>query len=582
MNRRTLPAAPALSATLFAALAASVLAGPQDRQQIMVVDDGQGPTFFHAMPPDIRSLATPDFVRDDLPLFAGKLSLSEVQRIVVETLLSAYLEQFDALRTEKLPGHDGGHDGPLMGAAIGAPGGIEGVVRGFQRRDDPDGLAALDDFDIDDDVPMDRIAIAITADDGAVPPAGVDGPQGALLIPAPEERAVVVAESGAADGEEGPRAGVVIAVDGPDNVELPEEVRKQLQEKAAQMAEEIRQRMEANQAAGLDPLAGDLDPREHMEQAVAGMEQLAEQAREFARAKEALKQRFVADVQSQLAPEQLSRWPNLDRALTRRKTLPQGRLDGERTDLTRLAERLALAEAETEAIAEALEAYEVELHEALRARNDFVETARTRIDEALQAGKTDQAISLADRAAALRVAVRGVNLRYAESIAERLGPQRGAEFRGAAQRAFFPRVYGRTRAMRTFQDARRLEGLEPDVLAAIEQLEAAYLQELAPVNEHLRQTIETHQPRESRRSLEHVKVMMEGAAAAGAGGNGGAGGPFMLDRPEDPIREAMQKRSALDEGYMKQLYALLSAEQIEKLPKLPSRRRTAPMFITPN
>ncbi len=554
--------APALSGGLVVALAAAVAAHPQDRHQHTFVTDGQAPMVFHSSMPDIRALITPDFVREDLPLFSGKLSLNELQRLVVETLLAAYLEQFDALVKEKLPGHgegqmqDLGHD-PDHDLMVGmhGPEGIDGIVREVLEGERPD------DIDIDADFgTANRIAIAITAEDG--PATGVFAPAGGE---------VVIAEASGGGEGEGPSASVVIAVGGPEGVELPEEVRRQLEEKAAEMVEQVRQRIEQNAAEGMDPLGGDMTPQEHIEFQKKRLAELAEQAKDFSRAKDALKHQFISDVQTQLASDQLQQWPSLDRALVRRKTLPMGRLDGERTDLLRLAERVRLAD-ELDEIAEVLEAYEVELHQALVRRNEFLETANADIDKAMLAGKADDAIGIADRAASLRVAVRGVNERYADAIAQRLGEPKGPEFRSVAQKAFFPRVYGRTRAMRTFAEARELEALDGGVRTAIDQLETAYLQELGPINEQIRQTIETHQPKEPRLGLEDLRSMMEGTAGLTLFGHAG----------NDPIREAMQKRSALDEGYMKQLFALLPAEQIEKLPKLPSHRRAAPMFIVPN
>ena len=103
MNR-----SPLLARTLpgLVALAAASLSGPaaaQSGHRIMVVDEGDGPSILSVDLPDIRALRTPDFVRDDMPLFDRKLRLAVDQRATVRTLLDDYLEAFAALSTTHLP-----------------------------------------------------------------------------------------------------------------------------------------------------------------------------------------------------------------------------------------------------------------------------------------------------------------------------------------------------------------------------------------------------------------------------------------------------------------------------------------------
>ena len=85
------------------------------------------------------------------------------------------------------------------------------------------------------------------------------------------------------------------------------------------------------------------------------MEELSESAKELRKVKTQLRNSFVAQVQGQLATDQLDHWPSLERALLRKKTLPLGRLDGERVDLVRLVEKLDLDDEGHAAVAEPLE-----------------------------------------------------------------------------------------------------------------------------------------------------------------------------------------------------------------------------------
>jgi hypothetical protein len=378
------------------------------------------------------------------------------------------------------------------------------------------------------------------------------------------ETAVVWAEGGGLDEE--PETQVFIAVDGPEGLELPEELKEKLAQKAQEMAERLRERLEQAEADG-EPLPA-LDAAGTVEERRQYFDRLRESTAKFERAKEALRQDFVNDVQSQLSAEQLERWPGLERALTRIKTLPDGRLDGERTDLIAIVEGLHLDGEQQAALAEALEAYELQLHEALVARNAFVREAQSKVDGAIEQGRFTAALATVDQASRLRVAVRGVNEQFADTIAERLGPGAGDAFRAQVRRQSYPIVYRTTRGQQAFRGARGLEALEAETRSAIDELATVHAAELEAANERLRQAIRRHQPREPRLVIEGVRSMMAGGEE-----------PLMIGDEDDPVRQAMRKRSELDERYMKQLYALLTPEQVERLPKLPSQVKRGPIVI---
>jgi hypothetical protein len=153
---------------------------------------------------------------------------------------------------------------------------------------------------------------------------------------------------------------------------------------------------------------------------------------EFLKDKAKLRSQFVGDVQSDLADEQIQRWPALERALTRERSLPKGRISGESTDLVKLVAAQKLAESEMATLATSIEAYEVDLDGALKRRDAFLADANQGIDEAISSGDPDKAIAIAERAADLRVAVRKTNQQHAEQIALELGGEQGAAFRSPA------------------------------------------------------------------------------------------------------------------------------------------------------
>jgi hypothetical protein len=212
-------------------------------------------------------------------------------------------------------------------------------------------------------------------------------------------------------------------------------------------------------------------------------------------------------------------------------------------------------------------AYELQLHEALVARNTFVREAQEKIDTAIEEGRFPVALTTADRASRLRVAVRGVNEQFTDTVAGRLGAHTGEAFRAHVLRQSYPRVYRTTRGQQAFGGAQGLEGLDEEVRSAVGALETTYAAELEAANERLRQAIHRHQPREARQMIERIQAMMED------------GEPMAIGDEDDPVRLAMRKRSQLDERYMKQLYAVLPPEQVQRMPKLPSEVRREPLII---
>jgi hypothetical protein len=538
------------------ALASAAVAGAQSGVQMTFQDDGSGPQMLHMSLPDHAELRRPDYERVDLPLFARRLLLSEPQQAVVERLLEAYLEAFGTLVKETLPAHAGQFmPGVQVAAGPATPGeagdaSLDTIVHGAMG-ELPD-LSAIHELDIEAGPGMVAVMVGVGGEDM--------GEGGAFTFEADDG-------AGFTAGTASSGASVFVEVGGPE-VELPEEVRQKLEAMAQEMAERIQAHVEQQMVEGKGP-AGLLPDGATIEERKAEMQRMMRDAEAFAEVKAELARQFVGDVQDHLTAEQLELWPGLDRALVRRKTLPRGRLDGERLDLFQVVDQVELTPAQRDAIAGLLEQYELDLHGALVRRNEFIETAQKEIDEALDERKPDRAISLAERAADLRVAVRTVNQSAADSIAAALEQEAAARFRERVLALSHPRLYRPTRAERAFHQARAIKALDPALLATMDELEQAFQHELEQANEQVRQTILRHQPGEPRRGLEHFKAMMEGQEVRMMGPGA----------EEDPIRQAYARRSELEERYMKLLYGHLTAEQVASLPKLPSQARRGPMII---
>jgi hypothetical protein len=563
MTPRTLTLAVAVAAAATLALAGPA-AAQSGNTRMMVVDDSEmGPMVVHFTGPDLRELAEPDYLLSDLPVFTERLRLDEPQTVSVRGMIDRYLEAFRVLSDEKLRAVD-----PMAYSMMNKDGNLEWNAddHGHGQHamgDMGEAIAeAFDGVDVDFAAGEGQVMIAIEAGAGMGELAGGGG-EGYT------EDVDVTVDAG---GAEGPVADVRIAVAGPDGAELPPEVREKLEAKLAELAEEMQEKLESGELDTGGMLTGPEDAATRMENAQIRFEEMAARAAEFEAEKASLAKAFVAEVQASLEGTQIDHWPTLDRALVRTKTLPNGRLDGERTDLLEVLDQVtadaAPAGKGAEELADMEFLYELALHDALVRRNEFLEDADEKVNEAMQVGDTDKALSIIDRGAQRRVAVRSVNQQFTESFASVLDDETAEAFRERVREVSYPRVYRRNVGLRAFEKARQLPDLPEETLLRILDLESPYRAELEVLNERLRRVIDEHQPDETRRPLEQAAEAMRGE-----------GGMMSFGPSDDPIRAAFAQRRTLDERYMKLLYELLDEEQVASLPKLPSEQKRGPIMI---
>src|SRR5262249_11208568 len=143
--------------------------------------------------------------------------------------------------------------------------------------------------------------------------------------------------------------------------------------------------------------------------------------------------------------------------------------------------------------------FEMRLDAAMQDRNAEMDRHTPEILRAMEhpstAHKEVQAIF--DREVKLRIAVRDLNDEFTDAIAAKLQGFRGdltTRFTQTANIRAYPQVYRPTSTQRLIKAAQGLEGIDQATLASINDLEAAYLAELGPVNTQLRKTVTTYEP----------------------------------------------------------------------------------------
>ena len=277
-----------------------------------------------------------------------------------------------------------------------------------------------------------------------------------------------------------------------------------------------------------------------------------------------LKKNFTEGMKAVLDDDQLSQWPAFERFLIREKTLPRGRISGENLNLFFVVDELRMPQDDFAKIEPLFNDYETRLDAALRARNGYLEESMPKIMKAMQGNDSADAGRIFRRQAELRAAVRDVNEEYRKAMVNALGESAWAKsLDGAILEGGWERFYRPTGTDRMFEEAAKIEGLEPAVLQSVKDLHAAYRNELAPMNERLRTLARTEEPDQIVRDGERMVSMI----SQGVGGMARNFGPGADQGREDPMRKVFDERSELGDRYEERLKALLTPEQFEKLPR---------------
>jgi len=277
-----------------------------------------------------------------------------------------------------------------------------------------------------------------------------------------------------------------------------------------------------------------------------------------------LRDSFVEGLKVVLDDDQISQWPAFDRFLNREKTLPRGRISGENVNLFFVVDELRLPPDQFAKVEPFFNDYETRLDNALKARNSYIEESLPRLFKSMQDGDSEAAGRIFKRQSELRVAVRDVNDEFRGNMVTALGEgEWSTQLNKAVLAAGWDRIYRPTGTERMFEEAMKLEGLDPAVLQSVTELYGAYKGEIAPINERLKNLAKTEEPARIVTDGQRFVSMMSMGVSGMARGMAAGGG----DNAEDPTRKVFDDRGQVGERYQERLKALLTPEQFEKLPR---------------
>ncbi|MBX3354386.1 MAG: hypothetical protein KF724_01655 [Phycisphaeraceae bacterium] len=273
---------------------------------------------------------------------------------------------------------------------------------------------------------------------------------------------------------------------------------------------------------------------------------------------------LLAGIRAILSEQQAEKWESFDRFMRRERTIPLGSLSGEQVDLFAILDEANLSEEVMATLVPTLDRYEMELDQALRARNTFLEQSEIRFLRAAQSGNSREVEDTARRSADLHRAVRDINDRYRVEVVALLPEELRSQVQRAALVAGYDRVYRPTQAERAFEAALEWDDITPEVRTAIANLSTQFGVDVASLNERMMTHLRRQEPLDIVEQSGAIISMVNGLPpmGMGMGRRFGVGG----DTP-DPMQDMLSKRGDLNDAYMRRLRDLLSPEQQEKLPQ---------------
>lgn len=297
------------------------------------------------------------------------------------------------------------------------------------------------------------------------------------------------------------------------------------------------------------------------------MEEILAEFNGWTAARTVLRQVVLDGIEGTLTAEQKPNWSKFQRFLRREKTMENAILSGEGTNLLLVMDQSGLSQPSIDLSVKSLDDYEVQLDNALRAREEYLESSAPKLMRSVLDGDLDGAKAIAKRQIALRKSVREVNDQFRTLIVGAMPADDGAKFNQAALDAAFRRIYRTTSTQSAFTKALEMTELSADVIAAVQNLQGVYLAELSVMNEKLVAATRKFEPDQRLEETERIIGMLSGQSfGTGMFGRGGSGTP-------DPVGDLDDARDELNKKFLDQLKALLTPEQQAQLPAAQGRGR---------
>ncbi len=257
-----------------------------------------------------------------------------------------------------------------------------------------------------------------------------------------------------------------------------------------------------------------------------------------------LQDQFFADMKAMLGAGQAEDFPRIERMRRRQMLLQEMDIAWAQVDLVACLQELKLSSESGEEFDETVIRYEIAMDRELSQVFAFLLEMIDRGPEIMMGQDEDEMMEMMEKFFGWVHAMRAINKEHARKLGSLLsGPDR-ERFEDEARRRAFPRVYAESDAARAIGVARRFADLSDEQGERIEELRVRHAAQLAAANQRWASAID-----EEAEDMDFESMMME-----------------FMDGGESESAKAERARDELDERFRKRLEAILTPEQIERLP----------------
>lgn len=271
--------------------------------------------------------------------------------------------------------------------------------------------------------------------------------------------------------------------------------------------------------------------------------------KEYAEKVEKAEKSLIEDVKATLTPEQLEKWPSIERHRRRDVALRFGFYSGAALDLVRIVNRHGVNVTSDEA-KEVLQQYEVELDGKLIAMEKWGDEVR---DEAFKnAGNPMGQMDMLKKAGEYSKEVRDVNRRYMTRLAATMDEETKVKFEEEFNKRAYPRIYKDSHTQEMIKAAQGFSDLDETQKEAVKTVAEQYKREAIAVNAAWAKS----QDEAEEKAGGSMSLMMAQWM----------GGSDDVKKAQEELKKKREERKEIDDRFAKRLKEALGKDQTDRLP----------------
>lgn len=276
---------------------------------------------------------------------------------------------------------------------------------------------------------------------------------------------------------------------------------------------------------------------------------LPEMQKDYAEKVEKSEKSLVEDIKATLTPEQLEKWPAIERHRRRDTSLRFGFYSGTALDLIRIVQRQGI-NANSDESKEVLQQYEMELDNKLAGMAKWGEDMRE--DAFKKAGDMNAQMDILKKAGEYSKEVRDVNRRYMTRLAATLDEESKVKFEEEFNKRAYPRIYKDSHTLEMIKAAEGFSDLDDTQKEAVKTIAEQYKREASAVNASWAKS----QDDAEEKAGGSMSLMMAQWM----------GGSDDVKKAQEELKKKREERKEIDDKYSKRLKDALGKTQTDRLP----------------